>query len=143
MVAAEAKGDHVAVVGENRKLLVFPLTQLPEMARGKGVRLQRYKDGGVSDAKAFTLAEGLTWKDSVGPHLDGDPPPTSRTGSPTAPKPGACRRRGFRRTTGSGDRFGEARRGRFPLPRAGEGWGGGPALPSEPPPALTWLLRAC
>ena len=66
VVAAEAKGDHVAVVGENRKLLVFPMTQLPEMARGKGVRLQRYKDGGVSDAKAFTLAEGLTWKDSSG-----------------------------------------------------------------------------
>ena len=43
-------GDHVAVVGENRKLLVFPLAELPEMGRGKGVRLQRYKDGGLSDA---------------------------------------------------------------------------------------------
>ena len=49
---------HVAIVGENRKLLVFPLTQLPEMTRGKGVRLQRYKDGGVSDAKVFTLEGG-------------------------------------------------------------------------------------
>ena len=45
-----AAGDHVATIGENRKLLVFPLNQVPEMARGKGVRLQRYKDGGISDA---------------------------------------------------------------------------------------------
>ena len=65
-VAAEGQGDHVAIVGENRKLLVFPLKQLPEMARGKGVRLQRYRDGGVSDAKVFALKEGLTWKDTSG-----------------------------------------------------------------------------
>ena len=64
VVCAEAAGDHVAIVGENRKLLVFPLKQLPEMGRGKGVRLQRYKDGGVSDAKGFALKDGLTWKDS-------------------------------------------------------------------------------
>jgi len=61
-----AGGDMVAIVGENRKLLVFPLAQVPQMARGKGVRLQRYKDGGVSDAKVFKLAEGLTWTDSAG-----------------------------------------------------------------------------
>ncbi|HET6376866.1 MAG TPA: DNA topoisomerase IV subunit A [Methylocella sp.] len=61
-----ADGDHVAVIGENRKLLIFPLEQLPEMARGKGVRLQRYKEGGLSDAKVFRLAEGLSWKDSAG-----------------------------------------------------------------------------
>ena len=61
-----AAGDHVAVIGENRKLLVFPLAQLAEMARGKGTRLQRYKDGGVSDAKVFALADGLTWRDSAG-----------------------------------------------------------------------------
>ena len=60
------KGDHVAVVGENRKLLVFPLMQIPEMSRGKGVRLQRYKDGGVSDLRCFAIAEGLTWTDSAG-----------------------------------------------------------------------------
>ena len=60
------EGDHVAIVGENRKLLVFPLSQVPEMGRGKGVRLQRYKDGGVSDLKVFTLAEGLTWRDTSG-----------------------------------------------------------------------------
>ncbi|MBB4124425.1 DNA topoisomerase IV subunit A [Martelella radicis] len=61
-----ATGDHVAVIGENRKLLVFPLSQIAEMARGKGVRLQRYKDGGLSDAKCFALEEGLTWTDSAG-----------------------------------------------------------------------------
>ena len=61
-------GDHVAVVGENRKLLVFPAAELPEMGRGKGVRLQRYKDGGLADAIAFDLADGLTWKDSGRPH---------------------------------------------------------------------------
>ena len=61
-----AAGDHVAVIGQNRKLLVFPLSQLNEMARGKGTRLQRYKDGGVSDAKVFALADGLTWRDSAG-----------------------------------------------------------------------------
>ncbi len=59
-------GDHVAVVGENRKMLVFPLLQLPEMTRGKGVRLQRYKDGGISDLKTFNTNDGLTWTDSSG-----------------------------------------------------------------------------
>jgi topoisomerase-4 subunit A len=58
-------GDHVAVVGENRKMVVFPLEQVPEMTRGKGVRLQRYKDGGISDLKCFALADGLTWEDSA------------------------------------------------------------------------------
>jgi topoisomerase-4 subunit A len=58
-------GDHVAIVGENRKLLVFPLSEVPEMTRGKGVRLQRYKDGGVLDAKLFEMAAGLTWQDSA------------------------------------------------------------------------------
>jgi topoisomerase-4 subunit A len=59
-------GDHVAAVGENRKLLVFPLSELPEMARGKGVRLQKFKDGGLSDAITFRLADGLCWKDPAG-----------------------------------------------------------------------------
>ena len=59
-------GDTVAVVGDNRKLLVFPLAELPEMAKGKGVRLQKYKDGGLSDAMTFTLADGLSWKDPAG-----------------------------------------------------------------------------
>ncbi|MFB2607071.1 DNA gyrase C-terminal beta-propeller domain-containing protein, partial [Rhizobium phaseoli] len=59
-------GDHVAVVGENRKLLVFPLAQVPEMTRGKGVRLQRYKDGGISDVRCFAMSDGLVWEDSAG-----------------------------------------------------------------------------
>ncbi|WP_147126797.1 DNA topoisomerase IV subunit A [Shimia ponticola] len=59
-------GDHVAVVGENRKVLVFPVDELPEMGRGKGVRLQKYKDGGLSDAITFALGTGLTWLDPAG-----------------------------------------------------------------------------
>ena len=59
-------GDMVAVVGDNRKLLVFDLAELPEMTRGKGVRLQKYKDGGLSDARCFTRAEGLSWRDPAG-----------------------------------------------------------------------------
>jgi topoisomerase-4 subunit A len=65
-LATPANGDHVAVIGENRKLLAFPLGQIPEMARGKGVRLQRYKDGGLSDARVFALKDGMSWKDSAG-----------------------------------------------------------------------------
>ncbi|NTZ89611.1 DNA topoisomerase IV subunit A [Agrobacterium tumefaciens] len=65
-LAVPVTGDHVAVVGENRKLLAFPLSQVPEMSRGKGVRLQRYKDGGVVDVKCFALAEGLSWSDTAG-----------------------------------------------------------------------------
>ena len=53
--------DAVAVIGENRKMLVFPLAELPELARGQGVTLQRYRDGGLSDTVAFTLSEGLSW----------------------------------------------------------------------------------
>ncbi|QQS13216.1 MAG: DNA topoisomerase IV subunit A [Rhodospirillales bacterium] len=54
--------DHVAVIGQNRKLLVFPIAELPEMARGRGVILQKHKDGGLGDAKAFVLATGLQWQ---------------------------------------------------------------------------------
>jgi topoisomerase-4 subunit A len=60
------EGDTVAIVGENRKLLLFPVAQVAEMGRGKGVRLQRYKDGGVADAKTFTMTDGLTWTDTSG-----------------------------------------------------------------------------
>ena len=60
------EGDHVAAIGENRKLLVFALEEIPEMTRGKGVRLQRYKDGGLSDLKTFALADGLGWIDPGG-----------------------------------------------------------------------------
>jgi topoisomerase-4 subunit A len=65
-ICVEVRGDYVAVVGKNRKMLVFPLVQLPEMARGKGVRLQRYKDGGISDLRCFSMEEGLSWEDSAG-----------------------------------------------------------------------------
>ncbi|MEP9379011.1 DNA topoisomerase IV subunit A [Aquabacter sp. CN5-332] len=64
--AVPVVGDTVAVIGDNRKLLLFPLNQVPEMARGRGVRLQRYKEGGVSDLKVFARADGLTWEDSSG-----------------------------------------------------------------------------
>ncbi|WP_426034275.1 DNA topoisomerase IV subunit A [Cypionkella sp. TWP1-2-1b2] len=65
-ICRKVVGDHVAVVGDNRKVLVFPLAELPEMAKGKGVRLQKYKDGGLSDATTFVLAAGLAWKDPAG-----------------------------------------------------------------------------
>ena len=59
-------GDSVACVGENRKMLVFGLDELPEMGRGKGVRLQKYKDGGLSDVTTISLADGLSWQDGGG-----------------------------------------------------------------------------
>jgi topoisomerase-4 subunit A len=60
------KGDSVAVLGDNRKLLIFGADQLPQMTRGKGVRLQRYKDGGIADARVFDASQGLTWYDPAG-----------------------------------------------------------------------------
>jgi len=54
--------DHVAVVGDNRKLVVFNLEELPVMSRGQGVQLQRYRDGGMADATTFVLADGLSWQ---------------------------------------------------------------------------------
>jgi topoisomerase-4 subunit A len=59
--AVPPNADAVAVVGENRKMVVFPLSELPELARGQGVTLQRYRDGGLSDATVFSFAEGLSW----------------------------------------------------------------------------------
>ena len=61
-VVTDVEGDSVAVIGDNRKLLVFPLEQVPEMSRGRGVTLQGYKDGGLSDVKVFRRADGLTWQ---------------------------------------------------------------------------------
>ncbi|HEV2605688.1 MAG TPA: DNA topoisomerase IV subunit A [Microvirga sp.] len=66
VVCTPVEGDTVAIIGQNRKLLIFSLKQVPEMTRGKGVRLQRYKDGSVSDAKTFKLRDGLTWIDTAG-----------------------------------------------------------------------------
>ena len=54
--------DYVAVIGDNRKMVVYPLAELPEMGRGQGVQLQRYRDGGLSDATSFRFAEGLSWE---------------------------------------------------------------------------------
>ncbi|EIG63268.1 DNA topoisomerase IV subunit A [Bradyrhizobium sp. WSM1253] len=62
----EVLGDTVAVIGENRKMLLFPLDQVQEMPRGRGARLQKYKDGGLSDVAVFDAKAGLTWKDSAG-----------------------------------------------------------------------------
>ena len=59
-------GDHVATVGENRKVLIFDLEELPIMQRGKGVRLQKYKDGGLSDVTTFSYGDGLSWLDPAG-----------------------------------------------------------------------------
>ncbi len=56
-----ADADHVAAIGDNRKMVVYPLAELPEMARGQGVQLQRYRQGGLSDAIAFRLDQGLSW----------------------------------------------------------------------------------
>jgi topoisomerase-4 subunit A len=61
-----ADGDMVAAIGENRKMLIFPLEEVNEMGRGKGVRLQRYKDGGLSDVRVFNKKEGLSWLDPAG-----------------------------------------------------------------------------
>jgi topoisomerase-4 subunit A len=56
-----AGADSVAVIGDNRKLVVFPLAELPEMTRGQGVQLQRYREGGLADATTIRLAEGISW----------------------------------------------------------------------------------
>ena len=61
-VCTPAEGDMVACIGENRKMLLFPLADVPEMARGRGVMLQKYKDGGLSDAKVYSKADGLSWR---------------------------------------------------------------------------------
>ena len=66
MQAAKVEGDQVAVIGERKKLLIFPLADLPEMNRGKGVKLQSYHDRGLADVKVFSKDEGLSWEDSAG-----------------------------------------------------------------------------
>ena len=69
-VCAAVDGDHIALVGENRKMVIFKISEVPEMARGKGVTLQKYKDGGLIDGAAFKYADGLrdyngrTWEKS-------------------------------------------------------------------------------
>jgi len=63
---AVVDGELIASIGENRKMVIFPLDQVPEMGRGRGVRLQRYKDGGLSDLKTFKAGDGLSWIDTAG-----------------------------------------------------------------------------
>ena len=63
---AVVDGELIATIGENRKMVIFPLEQVPEMGRGRGVRLQRYRDGGLSDLKTFTADQGLAWTDTAG-----------------------------------------------------------------------------
>jgi topoisomerase-4 subunit A len=62
---APVEGELVAAIGENRKMLIFPIDQVPDMTRGRGVRLQRHKDGGLSDIKTFEVEKGLSWTDSA------------------------------------------------------------------------------
>ena len=101
-----ALGDHVAIIGDNRKLLLFPLAQIPEMTRGKGVRLQRYKEGVVSDAKVFAFKNGLTWRGQRGAALHALGATTCATGWARGAKPVACRRKAFQRPTRLDERDG-------------------------------------
>jgi len=70
-VCVAADGDSVAVVGDNRRLLLFPAAEVPVLARGRGVILQRYRDGALSDAKMFNKADGLSWKTGAGVRNEG------------------------------------------------------------------------
>jgi len=94
-----ADGDSVAVIGENRKLLVFPIDQVPEMSRGRGVQLQAYRDGGLSDAKVFNRADGLTWAlgDRTRTEVDLRPWLGNRAGAGKAPPNGFPRGNRFDR----------------------------------------------
>jgi topoisomerase-4 subunit A len=66
LVSLEADGDHLAVIGDNGKILAFPLDELPEMARGKGVKLQSYREGGLRDAVVFNASVGVASVDGAG-----------------------------------------------------------------------------
>ena len=63
-VCVPADGDMAAFVGANRRMLIVDLAEIPEMARGRGVIPQRYRSGGLADAKVFRLADGLSWRQS-------------------------------------------------------------------------------
>ena len=71
-VCVRADGDSIAVVGENRKLLAFAIEQVPEMTRGRGVQLQTYRDGGLSDVQVFARKDGLRWKYGAGVRTETD-----------------------------------------------------------------------
>lgn len=97
VLCTPAEGDMVAVVGENRRLLVFPLDQVPEMARGRGVQLQSYKDGGLSDARVFWRREGLSWwlGEKVRTEMDIQPWRGNRAGAGRLPPNGFPRSNRF------------------------------------------------
>ncbi len=101
-------GDTVAVIGDNRKMLIFPLDQVPEMARGRGVRLQKYKDGGLSDIAVFDAKAGLTWKDSARPRVLRDHQGARRVARAPVRMPAAFHRRASRNRTSSASRSGRA-----------------------------------
>jgi topoisomerase-4 subunit A len=65
-VSLPLTGDHLAVIGDNGKILIFPTAELPEMPRGKGVKLQTYREGGLRDAMVFTESDGASWIDGAG-----------------------------------------------------------------------------
>jgi topoisomerase-4 subunit A len=65
-ISLEVAGDHLAVIGDNGKVLIFPLAELPEMPRGKGVKLQSYREGGLRDAAVFNAEDGASWTDAAG-----------------------------------------------------------------------------
>ena len=97
LLCVPAEGDTVAVIGENRKLLLFPLEQVPEMTRGRGVQLQSYKDGGLADAKVFFRKEGLSWRlgDRVRVEMDVQPWRGNRAGAGKMPPSGFPRSNRF------------------------------------------------
>jgi topoisomerase-4 subunit A len=66
LICLEPEGDHLAVIGDNGKILIFPLAELPEMTRGKGVKLQNYREGGLRDAMTFDAEAGPAWTDTAG-----------------------------------------------------------------------------
>ncbi|HTU56747.1 MAG TPA: DNA topoisomerase IV subunit A [Acetobacteraceae bacterium] len=88
--AIPVEGDHVAALGSNRRLLVFPLNEVPELARGSGVILQRYRDGELAILRVFPLSEGLTWRTGTRRRTDTDLSPWvgSRGQTGRAVKPG-------------------------------------------------------
>ena len=71
-VCALVEGDMIASIGKNRKMVIFKAEELPEMARGKGVKIQSFGDGGLVDLKTFKRAEGLTWIDTAGRQQSAD-----------------------------------------------------------------------
>ncbi len=98
-LCAVVAGDHLAIVGTNRKLLIFPLDQIPVMTRGKGLQLQRYKEGKLADAKTFVLESGLTWKSGERTRTETDLRPWLATRAQVGRLPPT----GFPRTNSFGD----------------------------------------